>query len=108
MPDFYRLNVSESLTELKTNHEQGLSTSEVATRQTQYGKNALPAGEGTPLIKLILGQFTDLMVIILLVAAGISFFLGDVKDVIVIMTIVVLNALLGTGQQGGCRGEGVD
>lgn len=99
MPDFYRLDVPQTLTELETNGDTGLTAAEVARRQAQHGKNMLPVGEGTSLPKLFLSQFTDLMVLILIAAAIISAFLGDVKDVIVIMAIVILNALLGTYQE---------
>ena len=99
MPDFFRLEIPQTLSELKTNDEIGLSSAEVAQRQAQYGKNMLPTGEGTSLLKLFLSQFTDLMVLILIAAGVISFFLGDVKDVIVIMAIVILNAALGTYQE---------
>jgi P-type Ca2+ transporter type 2C len=99
MAEFYRLDVNEALAETKTNAERGLSTSEAEARLREYGKNALPKGEGNTLLKLILSQFTNIMVIILIVAAVISYFLGDVKDVIVILVIVVLNAALGTYQE---------
>lgn len=99
MPDFYRLSVAETLAELQTDPKQGLDNKEAAKRQEQYGKNVLPTESGTSLFKLILSQFTDLMVMILIVSAIISFFLGDVKDVVVIMVIVILNALLGTYQE---------
>jgi Ca2+-transporting ATPase len=99
MPDFYKLAVDDALNELKVDVKNGLSDADVSQRQTQYGKNALPVGEGTNWVELVVGQFTDLMVIILLVAAIISLFLGDVKDVIVIMIIVILNAMLGIYQE---------
>jgi Ca2+-transporting ATPase len=99
MSEFYRLSAEETLSELNTNAEHGLSDSEAQKRQAQYGRNALPVGEGTNWVQLILSQFTDLMVIILIIAAIISFFLGDVKDVIVILAIVVLNAALGVYQE---------
>jgi Ca2+-transporting ATPase len=99
MTDFYRLDVPQTLSELKTNADTGLTSAEAAQRQAQYGKNILPTGEGTSLLKLFLSQFTDLMVLILIAAAVISAFLGDVKDVVVIMAIVILNALLGTYQE---------
>jgi len=99
MVDFYRLDIPQTLSELKANDEAGLSTAEVAQRQAQHGKNALPTGEGTSLLTLFLSQFKDLMVLILIGAAVISLVLGDVKDVIVIMLIVVLNAALGTFQE---------
>lgn len=99
MPELYQLNVQEALAELDTNIETGLSTVEVQQRQAKYGRNILPTGEGTNWVQLIVGQFTDLMVIILIVAAVISFFLGDAKDVVVILAIVILNAALGIYQE---------
>ncbi len=99
MQDFYQLDIAESLKRLKTSVETGLSDAEVEQRRIEYGKNSLPVGEKTNWFKLILGQFTDLMVIILIVAAVISAFLGDTKDVIVILAIVILNAILGTYQE---------
>jgi P-type Ca2+ transporter type 2C len=99
MPDFYRLDVPQTLAELKADPKTGLSSAEAATRQQQYGKNALPTEGGTTLLSLFLSQFKDLMVIILIAAAVISAFLGDSKDVIVIMAIVILNAALGTYQE---------
>jgi P-type Ca2+ transporter type 2C len=99
MPEFYQMSADETLVELQSSAEHGLSDEEVARRQAQYGKNALPVARGTNWSKLILQQFTDLMVLILIGAAVISFFLGDVKDVVVIMVIVVLNAVLGIYQE---------
>ncbi|CAG0956763.1 partial Calcium-transporting ATPase 1, partial [Gammaproteobacteria bacterium] len=98
MPDFYRIDAEQALAELKSSHE-GLTEDEVTRRREEYGRNALPTQAGTSLLKVILSQFTNIMVIVLLVAALISLFLGDVKDVIVILVIVVLNAALGTFQE---------
>jgi P-type Ca2+ transporter type 2C len=99
MPNFYQMGVEETLKEKKTSAKTGLRTDDVQKRQLQYGKNVLPAGEKTNWVELIVGQFTEIMVVILLVAAVISFFLGDVKDVVVIMVIVILNATLGIYQE---------
>ncbi|HEX2905287.1 MAG TPA: HAD-IC family P-type ATPase, partial [Phototrophicaceae bacterium] len=98
MPEFYKLGTEETLTQLQTTGD-GLLDTQAVERQGQYGKNALPTESGTPWYKILLGQFTDLMVIILIAAAVISAFLGDSKDVIVIMAIVILNAILGTYQE---------
>jgi Ca2+-transporting ATPase len=100
MTDFYKLNVPDTLSNLQAT-DAGLDEAEVSKRQAQYGKNALPVDEGTNWLKLILGQFTDLMVLILIAAAVISAFLGDTKDVVVILAIVILNAILGVYQESG-------
>ncbi len=99
MPDFYRLDVDASLTELKTDAAAGLSSEEAARRRDQYGANALPRGERVNLLQLLLNQFKSILVIVLIAAALISLLLGDVKDVIVILAIVVANAALGTYQE---------
>src|SRR5688572_12834559 len=99
MTDFYKLSVPDTLKSLQTTDTTGLTDAEISKRQEQYGKNALPVDAGTNWVKLIVGQFTDLMVLILIAAAVISLFLGDTKDVIVIMAIVILNAILGTYQE---------
>ncbi len=99
MSEFYKLSVEQTLAELESKIESGLDDQEVSKRQEKYGLNVLPTDEGTNWVQLILGQFTDLMVIILIIAAIISFFLGDAKDVIVILAIVILNAVLGVYQE---------
>jgi Ca2+-transporting ATPase len=98
MAEFYRLDTSQAFAELRTD-PNGLSNEEVSRRQSEYGKNALPTGQQNTLLKVIISQFANILVIILLVAAGISLVLGDVKDVIVILVIVILNAALGTFQE---------
>jgi P-type Ca2+ transporter type 2C len=99
MPDFYRLGADETLSQLSVVREQGLSETTASQRREQHGENALPVGEGTSIFKIFIGQFQDLMVIILIIAAIISAFLGEGIDTIVILIIVVLNAALGVYQE---------
>lgn len=99
MAEFYRQSIEATLNELSVDKDVGLSDSEVLKRQEKYGKNVLPTDEGVNWFKLILGQFTDIMVIILIVAAFISAFLGEITDVVVILIIVALNAVLGVYQE---------
>ncbi|MBK8021384.1 MAG: cation-translocating P-type ATPase [Chloroflexi bacterium] len=99
MSDFHRLDVPSALRELKSDAKTGLTTEEAAKRREQHGTNTLPKGEKVSVLTLILGQFKNIMVIILIVAAVISLLLGDVKDVLVILAIVVANAALGAYQE---------
>lgn len=80
--------------------QQGLSLPEVSKRQETYGLNALPEEAKTPLWKRVLDQFNDVMVIILMVAAVISGFLGDWIEALVIIAVVIVNAVLGVLQEG--------
>ncbi len=77
---------------------QGLIDDDVKKRQQIYGYNVLEEGKRTSTWAVFMGQFKDLLVIILLVAAFVSFLLGEVGSTIVIMIVVILNAILGTVQ----------
>lgn len=95
----YRQGTVQVLAGLDVDSVKGLSDSDAAARQSQFGKNILPSDDGVNWFQLILSQFTDVMVIVLIVAAVISAFLGEATDVIVILAIVALNALLGIYQE---------
>lgn len=99
MPEFYRLDVDASLAELHADAKTGLSAEDVAKRREEYGSNKLPTGDKINLLQLVIGQFKNILVIVLIGAAVVSLFVGDVKDVIVILAIVVANAILGTYQE---------
>lgn len=62
------------------------------------GPNALAEGEQKSVFKIFVEQFADLLVWILMIAAGISLFSGDVESAIVIFAVLILNAVLGTIQ----------
>lgn len=97
MPEFHRQSSAEVMKRLRVTI-QGLSNSDVLKRQEEYGYNELVEGKRTSAFFVFLGQFKDLLVIILLIAAFISFLLGEVESTIVIMIVVLLNAILGTVQ----------
>ncbi len=99
MADVYRQSIQALLDQLGVDNSMGLHPSEIRARQAEYGRNVLPADKGVNWGQLILGQFTDIMVIILIVAAVISAVLGEATDVVVILAIVALNALLGIYQE---------
>ena len=95
----YQQDFELVLAELDVDQAHGLSQAEIQSRQAKFGMNALPSDNGVNWAKLILGQFADIMVIILIIAALISAFLGEATDVIVILAIVALNAMLGIYQE---------
>ncbi len=95
----YRQSVGAALQQLGTDKSLGLLPEVVQARLATQGSNALPSDQGVNWAQLILAQFTDIMVIILIVAAFISALLGEATDVIVILAIVALNALLGIYQE---------
>lgn len=100
------LSKEEILQHFKVNDREGLTAAEVSRRLRIYGKNRLPEEPKTPFWQLVLDQFDDMMVRMLLMAAmvsyGISVMEGDYWDVIepsIILCILVLNAIVGVFQE---------
>lgn len=77
---------------------KGLSKKEAAKRLCEYGPNVLAEAEKKSALRIFLEQFADLMVLILIVAALVSAFTGDAESMLVIVSVLVLNAVLGTIQ----------
>jgi len=94
----HQLPISETYKLLNTS-KQGLLAAEVEERLKQYGKNELIEKKKISIFVLLMHQFKDVMVLILLAAAAISFAVGDLKDAIVILIIVLLNAIIGFIQE---------
>jgi len=84
---------------LGTDSEHGLAGQEVERRRTEFGPNELPETPPPSLVKLFLSQFTSVIVWVLIGAAVISGLLEDWLDAAAILTIVLLNGLLGFVQE---------
>lgn len=97
MEKFYSMSKEEVFIKVGSN-DQGLANEEIAKRQEKYGYNQLHDAVKKNVFQVFFSQFTDFLVIILLSAAGISLFLKDFKSAIVILSVTVLNAALGTIQ----------
>jgi len=95
---WHALSAEDVLEHLKV-HENGLTSTEIAGRRAQYGPNQLTEAARPGFLKLLLEQFNDFIVILLIVAAVISALLGEWIDASAILTIVVLNAALGLIQE---------
>ena len=74
---------------------QGLSSRAAQERLANYGPNQLQAGKRAGPLGIFLGQFADVLVGILLLAAGVSAVMGDGESAGVILAVVVLNAEIG-------------
>ncbi|WP_226681902.1 calcium-translocating P-type ATPase, PMCA-type [Sutcliffiella horikoshii] len=97
MDRFYKLPFEEVLKNIEVTKD-GLTDSEVKKRQEQYGFNELGEEQRKSTFQVFMEQFKDFLVIILIVAALLSAFLGKFESTIVIMFVVILNAILGTVQ----------
>ncbi|XP_037908095.1 calcium-transporting ATPase sarcoplasmic/endoplasmic reticulum type isoform X2 [Hermetia illucens] len=109
MEDGHQKTVEEALNFFGTDHERGLSIDQVKKNQAKYGPNELPTEEGKSIWQLVLEQFDDLLVKILLLAAIISFVLALFEEhedtftafvePLVILLILIANAVVGVWQE---------
>lgn len=97
MKQYYLQTKAKVLEELKTS-SGGLSSQQAKDNLAKYGKNALIEGKKKTTLQVFLEQFKDLMVIILIIAAVISAFTGELESTLVIIAVLILNAILGTVQ----------
>ena len=92
-------SISSAREELDVDLEKGLSQQNAERRQTEYGTNELIETGGKGPWRILLSQFAETMVLVLIVAAVVSYIVGDLKDALVILLIVILNAILGFTQE---------
>lgn len=101
---FYKKNTQEVIRLLNSNLT-GLSKKEAKERLKKYGHNELKEKEKSSVIKLLLETFKDPLVIILLIAALVQVFLGEVIESSIILTVVTLNAILSVVQSKKAEGS---
>jgi len=80
-------------------NSRGLSSDEARKRLEVHGRNVLKSAKRHGWLKILLSQFTDLMIIILIASSIISFFMGENSEGIAILAIIILNGLLGFFQE---------
>jgi len=90
----YNFTISQTMQEFNTSKE-GLSDSEAKLRLEKYGANELQTKEEKSKVIMFLEQFKDVLVIILLIAALMSVFIGNFSDAFIMITIVIINAVIG-------------
>lgn len=99
MESWHTLSVGEAAAALRTDTESGLNDEDAALRRKEGGFNELPASRPPSLLKLLLSQFTSVIVWVLIGAAVVSGLLEDWLDAAAIIAIVLLNGLLGFVQE---------
>ncbi len=92
---FYQQNIDELLTQFKTDASAGLSDELAAKQFSTIGANKITGTASRRWWKILLSQFNNLLVILLIVASMLSFQLGSYRDGIVLAIIVVVNAFIG-------------
>jgi len=97
MKSYYNQSAEEAAKQLRPDG-QPLSEAQVKANQEKYGFNELAEGKKKTVLQIFLEQFKDFLVIILICAAAVSFFLGEKESAIVILVVITMNAILGTVQ----------
>ncbi len=96
---WYQMDESELSKALDCAPEQGLGESEAAERLTRFGRNELSEGKRISPIVLLLNQFKDFMVLVLVGATLLSGLLGEYLDALTIVAIILINGVLGFIQE---------
>lgn len=96
---WHAMTVDEVAAKLGSDRERGIDQQEARRRLARYGPNKLAEAESTGLLTLLLKQFQDFMVLVLIGAAVVSALLGELIDAAAVMAIVALNAVLGCVQE---------
>ncbi|WP_410989839.1 cation-translocating P-type ATPase [Bacillus cereus] len=99
MSNWYSKTKDQTLIDLETNEQHGLTDAIVSKRLKQYGSNELATKQKRTLWQRIFAQINDVLVYVLIIAALISAFVGEWADASIIALVVVLNAVIGVVQE---------
>jgi len=97
--DWCALEKQRVLAALRSSEDGGLSPDEASSRLAAYGPNVLAESARRGPLRMVISQFTDVMVLVLLGAAVIAGVLGEWEDIVAILAVVILNAVLGFVQE---------
>ncbi|MDV4150498.1 calcium-translocating P-type ATPase, PMCA-type [Clostridium sp. AL.422] len=96
---WFNKDSKEIINELSTNLINGLSSSEAKLRLDKNGLNKIEGKKKKSIFQLFLAQINDVMIYILLIAAVISFIVGEASDSIIILIVILVNAIIGVIQE---------
>ncbi len=96
---WHSLSATDVLADLDSDAAVGLTESEAQDRRDRFGENRIQEVRAARWYEVLGRQFTDVLILILLAAAAISFGVGEIADAITILIIVVLNGALGFAQE---------
>ncbi|ATD54762.1 calcium-translocating P-type ATPase, PMCA-type [Clostridium chauvoei] len=96
---WFNKNIEDIIEEFGSNTTNGLSSSEAKSRLEKNGPNKLASKKKKSMLQLFFVQINDVMIYILLAAAVISAFMGEVSDAIIILIVILVNAIIGVVQE---------
>ena len=101
---WFNKEITEIEKELETDVKKGLTNEQVSSKQEKYGLNQLKAKKKKSLLQKFIEQFKDFSIIVLIIAAVVSGFVGvsqgeGITDTIIILIVVIANAIIGIAQE---------
>ena len=101
MPDatWHSREIDDVARELGASTTDGLTGALAAARLSEHGENVLPNARQRSSLAIVIHQFRSLIVLLLVVASGIAFVVGDTTEGVAILVVIVLNALIGFGTE---------
>lgn len=96
---YYNEEAKKVLKDFDVDPVKGLSSEEVSARLEKYGENQLATQKKKTLLQLFFAQLNDPLIYILIVAALISGFTGEINEAVIITIVIVLNAVIGVAQE---------
>ncbi len=100
---FERYSIQETVRELKSDEKKGLTAAEAGRRLGVYGRNEMKGPRKKTAAEVFLEQLNDPLIYVLIVAAAVSIFLGEISDAAIIGVVVLLNAAVGVLQEGKAK-----
>jgi len=97
--NYFNQSAADTAKDFEVDIAVGLTDAEAQARSEKYGKNRLEGGKEKSILQMALEQLKDFLVIILIIAAVVSMFLGETLEGIIIIAIVILNTFLGVYQE---------
>ena len=95
----HTLTAGELAAHLDVRPDSGITNEQAVARRAAYGPNRLPEAPPRPAWMVFFGQFKSVLIVILIAAAALAALIGNVKDALVILAVVVINALVGFFQE---------
>ena len=97
--EFYKQHIEDIVKEFNSNSKDGLDEHTIKSSRQKFGSNVLKATNTISILKIFFRQFISPLVIILIVASAVSFYLGQFRDGSILIIIVILNAMIGFYQE---------
>lgn len=97
---FHSIKIEDLFRSLGSDPSMGLKEEKVAAQQKEFGKNALPEKQKRSLLQVFISQFKNPLIYLLFIAAFVTVFLGQKSDPFVVLAVVLINAVMGTVQEG--------